>query len=123
MIVMKDYDGRDSDCAQWIALNPEIAGQLGWTLDRNGLFRWVDSEGGLMAETIWWKDGSLDHQPPEHDDEVGEGWLVVMSGRGVRQMIARFGRILRTVENGRTLTTEDSQQKESRRASSEVVVS
>jgi len=120
MIIMKEYDGRDSDCGQWIAFNPEIARQLGWRLERNGLFRWVDVQGDLMAETIWWKDGTLDQQPPQHEDEVGEGWLVVMGGHAIRQVIARFGRAFRTIANRRTLTTEGTKHDESRRTSGEL---
>ena len=116
IIVSKTFDGRDSDCGRWIAINPQLARALRWEPAQEGMFRWTDAAGRIMAETIWWKDCTLDHQPPKHDDEVGEGWLVVISRLAIGQLVGRFGRLFRTVQNERRLRSDGSLQTLSHRA-------
>lgn len=109
LVVIKQYDGRDSDCAHWLGFNPRIAGSFDWKLVADGLCRWVDASGQMMAETIWWKDSTLDHRPPRFDDEVGEGWLVVMSPTGFQTLRGRFPQIFRTTLNKREFQAEGEQ--------------
>lgn len=71
----------------WLAINPSIASALGWRASGEGLFRWVDEAGEVMAESIWWADGWRQMEPPEQQDEVGEGWLVVASPSAVKALI------------------------------------
>jgi hypothetical protein len=106
MVVMKEYDGRDTDCSHWIALNPVVGKGLGWDLADEGLFRWVNAGGELMAETIWWKDSTLDHRPPEFDDEVGEGWLVVVTNRALEAIRGECPQLVRITYNVRELSQE-----------------
>lgn len=61
---------------EWLAFNPKIALHLGWKPCTSGVFRWKDREGITTVESIWWKDGPLDRQPPR-SDTCSEGWLVV----------------------------------------------
>ncbi len=68
--------------AYWLALNPAIARQLGWTLADDGLFRWVDRSGNLMVESVWWADGAVSATQIYTHDETGEGWLVVATPAG-----------------------------------------
>ncbi|ADE17039.1 hypothetical protein Nhal_4033 (plasmid) [Nitrosococcus halophilus Nc 4] len=67
----------------WLALNPSLALALGWQLASEGLFRWIDSNGELMAESLWWMDGPIDRSPPRIDEVCGEGWLVIATNRAV----------------------------------------
>jgi hypothetical protein len=67
---------------RWLAFNPVVAKSLGWVLDTHGLFRWYDTSGVLMVETILWQDGLYEHQPPKFEDEVGWGWIVRASQKG-----------------------------------------
>ncbi len=69
----------DSPGGEWLALNPKVGNSLGWNLSEEGFFRWVNDEGKIMVESIWWMDGNIDQAPPHFDDEVGEGWLVLAS--------------------------------------------
>lgn len=71
---------------RWLAFNPALAEHLGWCIDPDGLFRWLDSEGSIMVESVWWRDGFAQQKPPLFDDEVGYGWLVRASGEGWRQI-------------------------------------
>ncbi len=47
----------DSAGVNWLALNPAVGLDLGWRLQEDGLFRWVDDSGRVMAESLWWADG------------------------------------------------------------------
>jgi hypothetical protein len=80
LLILKNVDGRESECSKWLALNPVVGRALDWYLSNGGMFRWLDRDQQMMAETIWWNDGFLGHQPPKFDDEVGEGWLVYLTG-------------------------------------------
>jgi hypothetical protein len=106
LVVVKEYDGRDNDCSRWIGLHPAVGRLLGWIPTQAGFLRWADVHGATMCETVWWKDSSLDHRPPEFDDEVGEGWLVVVSLAGWDAMRKRFPRIFRISQYTRELTPE-----------------
>lgn len=70
----------------WLAINPVLAEYLGWHPAPEGLFRWVDAGGNVMAESLWWQDGFAQQRPPLFDDEVGHGWLVRVSARAWEQM-------------------------------------
>ena len=86
----------DSPGADWLALNPVVAFRLGWSIADDGMFRWVNDEGHIMVESIWWMDGRpmlLADGLPE--DEVGEGWLVLASECALEQIEEAFGSIPR----------------------------
>ena len=82
----------DSPGADWLALNPAVAFRLGWSIADDGLFRWVNDQGRVMVESIWWMDGRpmllADGLPEE---EVGEGWLVLACECALAQIKAIFG--------------------------------
>lgn len=75
----------------WLALNPALAEHLGWQPARDGLFRWLDAHGDIVAESIWWQDGFAQQRPPQFEDEVGHGWLVRVSASGWQQLAAVVG--------------------------------
>lgn len=77
--------------AGWLALNPTLGVHLGWRLAPEGLFRWLDADGRVMAESVWWQDGFAQQRPPKFDDEVGHGWLVLVSNDGWRQISSVVG--------------------------------
>ena len=88
--------GYYSPGADWIAFNPVIARNLGWSLETDGLFRWVDSDGATTVESIWWVDGlvGLSASGPS-SEEVGVGWLVLASQSALEQMRRQFGSLAR----------------------------
>ena len=61
----------------FLALNPILAADIGWRPAQDGLFRWVNDTGELMAESIWWRQGIMAHN--------GHGWhnMIVLVPRGV----------------------------------------
>lgn len=91
IIVRNEAYRFDTPGGSWLALNPKLAEHLGWRLAPDGLFRWVDADGNVMAESIWWQDGFPGQRPPLFHDEVGEGWLVRVSLSGWRQIAAVVG--------------------------------
>jgi hypothetical protein len=105
-VVRNSFAGQDSDGGDWLALNPIVGQKLAWRRAADGMFRWVDQTGAMMAETIWWKDASLHHRPPKLDDEVGEGWLVVMSSAGFASLQRLLGPMKRMVRVRRAFTHE-----------------
>ena len=57
----------------------------------DGLFRWLDADGKVVAESVWWQDGFAQQRPPLFDDEVGYGWLVRVSASGWQKLSAAVG--------------------------------
>lgn len=91
-IVVRNYAYRfESPGGRWLALNPALAEHLGWRPARDGMFRWLDAEGKVVAESVWWQDGFAHHRPPIFEDEVGHGWLLLVTVRGWRQLAAEVG--------------------------------
>ncbi len=95
-LVIKNFPrGQNSPSSDWIALNPSVGRALGWKPDVAGLFRWMDSGGALMAETLWWVDGPVETVPPEND-MVGEGCLVVVSAEALEAVRRTYGTLVRS---------------------------
>jgi hypothetical protein len=104
---------------EWVALDLALARSLGWSLAPDGLFRWRDAEGGLMAESVWWQDGPCGMGSPLPEDCLGEGWLVLATPAGwallqerllgtVRvRSVARTARLEQGVERSATARTTD----------------
>jgi hypothetical protein len=71
--------------SEWIAINPSLARHLGWVPETTKLFAWKNSQGELTAESIYWSNGNTS-MTPRKDGEVGEGWFVIVSEDGLRQI-------------------------------------
>ena len=97
---------------EWLALNPKVAHRLGWTLAAEGLFRWVDNDGALMSESVWWQDGSPSMRPPEFDDEVGHGWLVVVTPTALDQIATLVGATANWIRIERTARDQTIKEQE-----------
>ena len=86
----------DTPGANWLALNPAVGVRLGWSIADDGTFRWLDEQGRTMAESIWWTDGHMKvFAEGLPDDEVGEGWLVLVSEPAIEQIQGAFGSLSR----------------------------
>lgn len=92
IIVRNDTYRFETPGGPWIAFNPVLAEALGWRLAPDGLFRWLDRDGEVVAESVWWQDGFAQQRPPIFEDEVGYGWLVRMSVRGWHQLASVVGK-------------------------------
>jgi hypothetical protein len=105
IVIRNEPWGFDSPCSTWLALNPFVGRELGWTLSAQGLFRWVDSQGQVMAESVWWVDGTIAISP-FHDDQTGEGYLVIATGLGWEALRRKFPYITACELVRRSLTKE-----------------
>jgi len=86
IIVIRDHRFNQFDIkSNWIAINPVLARYLGWEPEPTKLFAWKNTQGKLMAESIYWSNGNIQMTPRE-DGEVGEGWLVTVSKDGLDQI-------------------------------------
>ncbi len=102
--------GYDSPGADWLALNPVIGWQLGWHYSEDGLFRWVGSNGNIMVESVWWKDGPMGWHSSYSREENGEGWIVVASQEAINQISSYHPFIKRQVMVEREYYDEHLQQ-------------
>ncbi|WP_324027789.1 NACHT domain-containing protein [Maribacter sp. BPC-D8] len=86
VVVIRDHRFDQFDLkSKWIAINPVLARHLGWEPEPTKLFAWKNSQGELMAESIYWSNGNI-HMTPRKDGEVGEGWFVIVSEDGLEQL-------------------------------------
>jgi hypothetical protein len=97
LIVRSEGKWLDSPSHGWLALDPRVGAELGWTLAPEGWFRWLDSSESVAVESIWWRDGTLGFGPPHPDDEVGAGWRVVATRLGWDTIRERFGELVRGI--------------------------
>lgn len=77
--------------AKWIALNPTLGNSLGWHLAADGLFRWTNANGAIMVESVWWRDGWTQLQPPHSFVSLGEGWLVLCTPEAFDAIVHHIG--------------------------------
>ncbi|MBZ9628397.1 ATP-binding protein [Psychroflexus sp. CAK1W] len=86
IVVIRDHRFDQFDLkSKWIAINPVLARYLGWEPEPTKLFAWKNSEGELMAESIYWSNGNI-NMTPRKDGEVGEGWFIIVSKNGLEQI-------------------------------------
>ncbi|HOJ11791.1 MAG TPA: hypothetical protein PK733_14525, partial [Clostridiales bacterium] len=76
---------------EWLAFNPCLAFHLGWKLSTEGLFRWVNKNGEIMVESIYWKDGPINRLPPRMAEICSEGWIVAASKKAAELISNRIG--------------------------------
>lgn len=76
--------------ADWLAINPIVARDLGWTLSDQGLFQWVDSTGNIMVESHWWQSGRMGRFP--YTDGIRSfGWIVLAYPEAYGQICSVLG--------------------------------
>jgi hypothetical protein len=78
LVVTHLHCGYQTRCGDWLAFNPRIARELGWTRCSQGYFAW-EHEGVPMVESIQWIDGHIEHRSRNLHGELAEGWLVLAS--------------------------------------------
>ena len=86
IVIIRDHIFNQFDLkSKWIAINPVLARHLGWEPEPAKLFAWKNSQGELMAESIYWSNGNI-HMMQRNEGEVGEGWFVIVSEGGLEQI-------------------------------------
>ena len=74
---------------RWVAMNSNVARELGWTLCPTNPFEWIDSAGHSMVKSVYWKDGWIWLEPPRFE-ALGEGWYVLASDLAVEAIRRAF---------------------------------
>ena len=110
IILMNHIYDLDSPGANWIALNPDFAQFMGWQLADDYPFGWIDCAGNPMVWSFWWRDGSLDDFNNRHDNEFGEGMLVLASQEGFQQILEKIPEACKVMCVQRTLRSRNSSQ-------------
>jgi hypothetical protein len=101
----------ENPAGEWVALDPALALSLEWSLAPDGMFRWRDAGGGLMAETVWWQDGPAGMGGSLPEDCVGEGWLVLATPEAWAALSASLGEVVRVRSVTRTATLEQGRRR------------
>ena len=70
----------------WAALNPRLAGRLGWARANGDPFGWRDPDGRAMVKSIYWRDGWTGVAPPRWD-VLGEGWCLLATEAAVEAIV------------------------------------
>lgn len=84
---------------RWLALNPVVGQELGFTLSsaQDASFAWDDTEGHTVIWSEWWQDGVLNHADIPARDEVGEGWRVLATEEGYGKLRERYTKLQRYI--------------------------
>jgi hypothetical protein len=68
--------------SKWIAFNPKIAISLNWRSSEKGNFAWENTEGDLMAYSVYWRSGNIYMSSHDKESEAAEGWYVILTQKG-----------------------------------------
>jgi len=71
--------------ARWLALDPEFAKRQGWKPSTKGHFAWEDTQGEVMAESLYWRQGNP-YMGNHRENEAGEGWFVVLANKTLAEI-------------------------------------
>ena len=88
LVIVNDPYDHETLGSSWLALNPSVGAALGWHTVPDKWFRWLNQAGDLVAESIWWNDGPLEHFSQHLHVEVGGGWLVLVTKSGFKEIKA-----------------------------------
>ncbi len=94
LVVTHLHCGYQTRCGNWLAFNPRIARELGWTRCSEGYFAW-ECDGVPMVESIQWIDGCIEHRSRNLHGELADGWLVLASDEAIQSIHARVGELSR----------------------------
>ena len=77
--------------ASWLSFRPDLAAILRWKPDPTRPGSWHTSAGDLAVQTIWWVDGWWGHTGRSFEDTEAQGYAVVLTSWGLRDVSAAFG--------------------------------
>lgn len=91
--------GFESPGDRWLALNPPVGRELGFTLvsSEHVFFAWADAEGRRVIWSEWWQDGLVDHPDVPSRDEAGEGWRVLATKEGYKKIKEHYPNLQRHI--------------------------
>jgi hypothetical protein len=81
--------------SSWLALDPGVVEPLGLNPHPDTPLDWC-MDGDLAVRTVWWRSGFDRWDPYSENDEVGHGWLVLVTAKFMERL-AKQGRLLRHI--------------------------
>lgn len=76
--------------SQWLAFNPILAKEFGWSRNFEKLFAWKDSYGNLMVYSEYWENGDPLIYSYGLNSIKEAGWVVFASKKAIEQLRAKF---------------------------------
>ena len=67
----------DTIKSDWIAINPSFMKKHGMKLSKEKPFTWLSSDGKIIAQTIFWIDGIIDHSN-SYGDQFSQGAICLL---------------------------------------------
>jgi hypothetical protein len=104
-LVIKSSPLIEGTGSPFLALHPDVARQMGWRAQGNGLLAWADKSGQTVVESRWWQDGPVSVLNLYSDVEIADGWYVAMAPTAVAALEARFGPLSRIIRGQRSAYT------------------
>ncbi len=96
----------------WIAFNPKLASELGWTPIVGYQFAWMDTNGELTAKSTFWRSGNIQLAHKVTDGITGDGWFVSISPNGMAQLKQKYPQLLLERRAERTYNHSEFSNKE-----------
>ena len=94
LLIVKNFAPRFHQFdTEWISFRSDLAAMLGWKPDLMRPSSWNTSSGELAVQTIRWVDGWWGHTGQSFDDVEAEGYAVVLTSPGLRELSAAFGKL------------------------------
>ena len=81
--------------ADYLTFRPDLAAILGWNPATDQPGAWLTTNGDLAVETIWWTDGWWGRVGPAFENTEAEGQAVIVTDRGLAEIVALLGPITR----------------------------
>ncbi|MFL0122953.1 hypothetical protein V2611_14250, partial [Tenacibaculum maritimum] len=70
----------------WLAINPRLANMMRLKPSIDGNFRWLDENGNIVVESIFWQNNYENNRSRNLHSESGYGWYVIISEEGIKRM-------------------------------------
>lgn len=89
-LAMSPYMNMDAMRNQTLIFSPELAEQLHWGVKNDKCSLWTNKKGEICARSVYWRDGNCE-QYQSDSCETAEGWLLLMSDAGIKELCALLG--------------------------------
>ena len=79
----------DTKQSNWLAIHPLFMNKYGVKLSKEKPFTWLSNDGKIIAQTIFWKNGTIEHSSPSYQDQCGEGVLCLLDKNFLNKILSK----------------------------------
>lgn len=79
----------DTKQSSWLAIHPLLMNQYGMRLSKEKPFIWLSNDGKIIAQTIFWKSGTIEHSSSSYKDQCGEGALCLLDKNFLNKILSK----------------------------------